>query len=322
MKKKLSGKEKAAVFIMALGSEISSSVCSHLCSEDQEILSYEIAARRITGACSVKSVLSEFRNLMKAGNLTVIGGIDYAGSVLKRTMGLEKAEEIISRISLFMHRKPFDSIRKVAPDSLLALLKGEHPQTIAVVLANVEPEKASSILARLPREIQSDVAKRIAVLDRTEPETLLRIEKIIERKHAMASAAGEYRGGIESIIEILNHMDRSSGDNIISTILREDSLLSARLREKNLSFDDIALLDNPSVIRIIRETDPVEIEKALRTADYRVREKIMNNLSSEVSEKVRNNEGRPILIADIEAAQNRITGLLKKLMEQGEIAFA
>lgn len=322
MKKRLSGKEKAAIFMLAMGSEISSAVCRHLSNDDQEILSLEIAARKVADSGCVESVLNEFRILCKAGNLTAVGGPEYAGKVLRKIHGKEKGDEIVNRISAPAGRKPFDTIGKVEADSLLALLRNEHPQTVAVVLANVEPAKASAVLAGMSRKMQSDVAGRIALMDRTEPETLLRIEKILEKKQALRSAAGKSADGTGILVDILAHMDRASGENIINAVMKEDPELRSRLKGNNLSFDDIALLDDASIVKILRATEPVEVEKALRTADFKVRERILGNLSPELSEKVLSNESRPIPIPEIEKAQENMTALVRKLMEKGEIAFA
>ncbi|MCG8478037.1 MAG: flagellar motor switch protein FliG, partial [Spirochaetales bacterium] len=181
-RQQLGGRQKAAIFLVTLGSEISSEIFKHLREDEIEALTFEIARMESFGNEEKEIVLQEFQELMMAQDFINTGGIDYARELLEKSLGSQKAVDIINRLTTSLQVRPFDFIRRTDPTHLLNFIQQEHPQTIALILAYLEPQKASVILGSLPNEIQSDVAKRIATMDRTSPETLREVERVLEKK--------------------------------------------------------------------------------------------------------------------------------------------
>ncbi|MBP5739379.1 MAG: flagellar motor switch protein FliG, partial [Spirochaetia bacterium] len=261
--KKLSGKEKAAIFLLALGCEPSAQVFGHLNAQDVEILSYQIASTEKVDSNTLSQVLYEFRELATARNYIATGGVDYARKLLSKAFGEKRADEIIQKISVFLHKKPFEFVKRVQSDRLVSFLKFEQPQTIALVLAYLEPEAASRILSALPRSIQSDVARRIAVMDRTSPEMLRNVEKVLEKKLALFDLSGyKEAGGIESMMNILNRMDRKTGADILSDIRRSNTKLSEELASQILVFDDLVKIDDEILCSVLAGVSSDDIAKA------------------------------------------------------------
>jgi flagellar motor switch protein FliG len=209
VKKQLTGRQKAAIFLVTLGSEISSEIFKHLREDEIEALTFEIARLDSVEPEDRDAVLQEFQELMMAQDFITSGGIDYARELLEKSLGSQKAVDIINRLTSSLQVRPFDFIRRTDPTHLLNFIQQEHPQTIALILAYLEPNKASIILGSLPHEVQSDVAKRIATMDRTSPEVLREVERVLEKKlSTLSSEDYTAAGGVESIVDILNLVDR------------------------------------------------------------------------------------------------------------------
>jgi len=311
--KKLSGKEKAAIFLLALGYEPSAHIFEHLSSQDVEILSYQIASTEKVEADTLSQVLFEFRELATARNYIATGGVEYARKLLSKAFGETRAEEIIQKISVFLHKKPFEFVKRVQSDRLVSFLKFEQPQTIALVLAYLEPETASRILQALPRSIQSDVARRIAVMDRTSPEMLHNVEKVLEKKLALFDLSGyKEAGGIESMMNILNRMDRKAGADILSDIRRNGTKLPDELASQILVFDDVVKIDDETLRAALVDVSSDDIAKALRTASYEAREKILANLSPDLAQILSEPDSNPIRLKEIEESQRQILAAIRK----------
>ena len=220
-KKELSGRQKAAVFLVTLGSEISSEIFKSLREDEIEALTFEIARLDTIEPEDRDAVLMEFKELMMAQDFITSGGIDYARELLEKALGSQKAVDIINRLTSSLQVRPFDFVRRADPAHLLNFIQQEHPQTIALILAYLEPQKASVILGSLPHEIQSDVAKRIATMDRTDPNVLREVERVLEKRlSTLSSEDYTAAGGVENIVEILNMVDRSTEKTIIEEIGR------------------------------------------------------------------------------------------------------
>jgi len=180
--KSLTGRQKAAIFLVSLGSEISAEIFKHLREDEIETLTFEIARLETVESDFKDAILQEFQDLMMAQNFITTGGIDYARELLEKSVGSQKAIDIINRLTSSLQVRPFDFIRRTDPAHLLNFIQQEHPQTIALILAYLEPAKASVILQNLPDDIQSEVARRIATMDRTSPDVLREVERVLEKK--------------------------------------------------------------------------------------------------------------------------------------------
>lgn len=324
-KKELNGRQKAAIFLVTLGSEISSAIFKHLREDEIETLTFEIARLDNVESDDRDRVLQEFKELMMAQDFITSGGIDYARELLEKSLGSTKAVDIINRLTSSLQVRPFDFVRRTDPAHLLNFIQQEHPQTIALILAYLEPQKASNILSSLPHEIQSDVAKRIATMDRTSPEVLREVERVLEKKlSTLSNEDFTAAGGVENIVEILNLVDRTTEKTIIESLEEEDAELAEEIKKRMFVFEDIVLLDNQAIQKVLREVDTNDLAKALRGVEAEVQDKIFRNMSKRAAALLKEEMEYmgPIRIKDVEEVQQKIVASIRKLEEQGEIVVA
>ncbi|MFP4484046.1 MAG: flagellar motor switch protein FliG [Spirochaetota bacterium] len=324
-RKELSGRQKAAIFLVTLGSEISSEIFKHLREDEIESLTFEIARLESVESEDRDNVLQEFQELMMAQDFITTGGIDYARELLEKSLGSQKAVDIINRLTSSLQVRPFDFIRRTDPTHLLNFIQQEHPQTIALILAYLEPQKASIILGNLPHEVQSDVAKRISTMDRTSPEVLREVERVLEKKlSTLSSEDYTAAGGVESIVEILNLVDRSTEKAIIESLEEEDPELAEEIKKRMFVFEDIVMLDDRAIQKVLREVDTTELAKALKSVDTEVQDKIFRNMSKRAATLLKEDMEYmgPIRMKDVEESQQKIVSIIRKLEEQGEIVVA
>ncbi|MDX9957472.1 MAG: flagellar motor switch protein FliG, partial [Spirochaetia bacterium] len=253
------------------------------------------------------------------------GGIDYARELLEKAMGSQKAIDIINRLTSSLQVRPFDFIRRTDPANLLNFIQTEHPQTIALILAYLEPAKASYILTKLPKENQSDVAKRIAMMDRTSPEVLREVERVLEKKlSTLSSEDYTAAGGVDAIVEILNLADRTTEKGILEALEEENPELAEEIKKKMFVFEDIVMLDNRSIQKVIREVDTQDLTRALKGVDQEVQEKVFQNISKRAAQALKEDMEYmgPVRIKDVEEAQQKIVAVIRHLEDSGEIIIA
>jgi flagellar motor switch protein FliG len=324
-KSQLTGRQKAAIFLVTLGSEVSSEIFKHLREDEIEQLTFEIARLDKVEPDEKDKVLMEFQELMMAQEFISNGGIDYAREVLERALGTQKAIDIVNRLTSSLQVRPFDFIRRTDPSHLLNFIQGEHPQTIALILAYLDPQKSAQILSSLRHEIQADVAKRIAIMDRTSPDVLREVERVLERKlSTLASEDYTSAGGIDSIVEVLNNVDRGTEKIIIEALEEDDPELAEEIKKRMFVFEDIVLLDDRSIQKVLREVDTSDLAKALKGVDVEVQEKIFRNMSKRASSLLREDMDfmGPIRLRDVEESQQKIVNIIRKLEESGDIIVA
>jgi len=316
---------KAAIFLTALGSELSIEIYKHLREDEIETLTFEISRLEMINSKQKTTVLNEFYDLYTANQNASIGGIDYARVLLEGSLGAQKAIDIINRLTQCLQVRPFDFIRRTDPEHLFSFIQQEHPQIIALVLAYLEPDKASVILQKLPREIQSDIASRIATMDRTHPEVLREVERVLEKKLSTLSSV-DYctAGGVESVVEILNLVDRSSEKNIIETLQHEDPKLADKIIQRMFVFEDIVMLDDRGIQKVLREVDASELAKALKGVDTEIQDKIFRNMSKKAAGMLKEDMDfmGPTRLKDVEEAQQKIISIIRQLEGAGEIYIA
>ncbi|GHT69932.1 flagellar motor switch protein FliG [Spirochaetia bacterium] len=323
--KDLSGREKAAAFLVSIGSEVSSEIFKYLREDEIETLTFEIARMETIEAEQRDAILQEFQELMMANQFITSGGIDYARELLEKSLGSQKAIDIINRLTSSLQVRPFDFIRRTDPAHLLNFIQQEHPQTIALILAYLEPNKSSVILKSLPHEVQSDVARRIATMDRTSPEVLREVERVLEKKlSTLSSEDYTAAGGVGSIVEILNMIDRSSEKTIIESLEDEDPELAEEIKKRMFVFEDIVMIDDKSIQKVLREVDSAELSKALKSVDAEVQDKIFRNMSKRAAGMLKEDMEfmGPIRLKDVEEAQQKIVGIIRHLEDTGEIVVA
>ncbi|MDD2509675.1 MAG: flagellar motor switch protein FliG [Syntrophomonas sp.] len=325
VKTSLSGKQKAANFLIFLGPEKSAQLFQHMNEEDIEQLTLEIANVRKVPTEKMDEIYREFYEMCLASQFIGQGGIDYAKEVLEKAYGMEKTMEIIGRISSSLQVRPFDFIRKTEPSHLLNFIQSEHPQTIALILAYLEPEKASIILGALPPDRQAEVAKRIAIMDTTSPEIIKEVERILERKlSSIAPQELTAAGGVKAVVEIINRVDRSTEKTIMETLEVQDPELAEEIKKLMFVFEDIVMIDDRSVQRVLREVESQDLALALKGASNEVSQKIYHNMSTRASDMLREDIEfmGPVRLRDVEEAQQRIVNIIRRLEESGEIVVA
>lgn len=324
-KSQLTGRQKAAVFLVSLGSDVSSEVFKHLREDEIEQLTFEIARLDKIEPDDKDKVLQEFQEMMMAQEFITQGGIDYARDILERALGTQKAIDIVNRLTSSLQVRPFDFIRRTDPSHLLNFIQGEHPQTIALILAYLDPQKSAQILAELPHNVQADVARRIAEMKRTSPDVLREVERVLERKlSTLASEDFTQAGGIDTVVEILNNVDRGTEKIIIEALEEEDPELAEEIKKRMFVFEDIVLLDDRSIQKVMREVDTQELAKALKGVDNEVQEKIFRNMSKRAAALLSEDMDfmGPIRLRDVEEAQQKIVNIIRKLEDAGEIVVA
>ncbi|MGL6102515.1 MAG: flagellar motor switch protein FliG, partial [Exiguobacterium acetylicum] len=255
MKKlEMNSREKAAILMISLGPEVAASVYKHLSEEEMEWLTLQISSMKRVDPEDKLVVLDEFHELAMAQNYITQGGIGFAKSVLEKALGEEKAMELIYRLTSTLQVRPFEFARKADPKQLLNFIQNEHPQTIALVLAHLDPAKSGQILSELPAEAQSDVARRIATMDRMNPEIISEVEQILERNLSQAGMQDfAQSGGIEAVVQVLNGVDRTTERTILDTLEIQDPELAEEIKKRMFVFEDIVTLDARAIQRIIRE---------------------------------------------------------------------
>jgi flagellar motor switch protein FliG len=324
-KKNLNGRQKAAIFLVTLGSDVSAEIFKHLREDEIEQLTFEIARIEVVEPEERDKVLMEFQELMMAKDFISTGGIDYAKDLLEKAVGSQRATEIINKLTSSLQVRPFDFIRRTDPAHLLNFIQGEHPQTIALILAYLDAGKASSILSSLPHEVQSEVAKRIATMDRTSPEVLREVERVLEKKlSTLASEDYTTAGGIETIVEVLNLVDRSTERTILETLEEEDPDLAEEIKKRMFVFEDIVLLGDRDIQKVLREVDSTELAKALKGVNSEVQDKIYRNMSKRAAAVLKEDMDfmGPIRLKDVEESQQKIVSIIRKLEDAGDITIA
>lgn len=324
--KNIAGKQKAAILLITLGSELSAKVFRYLRESEIETLAREIAMTRRVPPELRDEVLAEFRELCLAKKYIEQGGLEYAKDVLEKAVGLQKAMEIIHKLMDMIQIRPFEFVRKADPGELINFLQDEHPQTIALILSYLDYDKAAAVLSSLPPEVQVEVAKRVATMDRTSPSVIAEVEKVLQRK--MSSLVDrEYTapGGLTAIVGMLNKVDRSTEKRIIESLEAEDPELAEEIKKRMFMFEDIVLLDDRAVQRVLREVDiERDLPVALKGASEEVKNKIMKNLSTRAQENLKENMSYlgPVRLKQVEEVQQKIVSIIRRLEAEGEIVIS
>lgn len=321
----LSGKQKAAILLIALGPEVSSQVLKQLREDEIEKLTLEIANQRKIPQEVKDAIITEFHQMCLAKEFISTGGIDYAREILEKALGAEKAVSIINKLTSSLQIRPFDFARKTDPAQLLNFIQNEHPQTIALIMAYLQPDQSAIILSALAPDRQVDVARRIATMDRTSPDVIKDVEKILERKlSSLVTQDFTAAGGVDSIVEVLNRVDRTTERTIIENLEVQHPELAEEIKKRMFVFEDIVLLDDRSLQLVLREVDSKELALALKASSTEVADKIYKNMSKRASEMLREEIEYmgPVRIRDVEEAQQKIVNVIRRLEESGEIVVA
>lgn len=322
---KVGGRNKAAVLLITLGDEASSKILKYLNEKEIEEVTFEIARHPRVDPAQRDTVISEFSEMLMAQEVIQSGGIDYARSMLEKSLGSQRAMQIIEKLTASIQVKPFDFIKKADPSHIMNFIQGEHPQTISLILSYLDAKMASAIIAQLPLETQADVAKRIATMDRTSPDVLREVERVLERKlSSLVNEEYAFAGGIQTVVDILNQVDRATEKGIMETLEEEDPELAEEIKKRLFVFEDIVLLDDRAIQQVLREVDTKELALALKSVEENVKTKIFGNMSKRAASMLQEDMEYmgPVRLRDVEEAQQRVVGIIRRLEEEGEIVVA
>lgn len=321
----MSNQQKAAILFITLGPELSAPVFKHLSDDEIERITLEIASQKQVTPAQKAYVIGEFYQLAMAKDYLSSGGLEYAQDVLEKALGSEKAANILSRLTTSLQVRPFDFLRKTDPSQLLNFIQNEHPQTIALVMAYLDADQAAMILTALPADKQADVAKRIAEMDRTSPDVIREVERVLERKlSSLVTQDFTTAGGVKAIVEILNRVDRTSEKAIIETLEVDNPELTEEIKKLMFVFEDIVMIDDRSIQRILRDVDNKDLSLSLKATPKEVADKVFKNMSTRAADMLREEIEfmGPVKIRDVEEAQQRIVNVIRNLEDKGEIVVA
>ena len=321
----LSGLQKGAILLISLGPERSAEIFKYLKEEEIEDLTLEIANTRSVTPAVKEQILEEFYQVCLAQQYIAEGGIGYAKELLEKALGEEKAMSVIGKLTASLQVKPFKFIRKTEASQLLNFIQDEHPQTIALILSYLSASQAAMIVGALPPERQADVAKRIALMDRTSPDVVKEVERILETKLAsLVNQDYTVIGGVDSVVDILNTVDRSTEKHIMETLEIDEPELAEEIRKKMFVFEDILLLDDRAIQRVLRDVDNGDLAIALKSANEEVQNAIFNNLSKRLAVMIKEDMEfmGPVRMKDVEEAQQKIVNVIRRLEDSAEIVIS
>lgn len=319
------GIQKAAILLIALGPERSADIFKHLKEDEIEELTLEIANTRSVSPQVKEDVLNEFYQICLAQQYIAEGGIGYAKELLDKALGEEKAQEVITKLTASLQVRPFEFVRKTDPSQLLNFIQDEHPQTIAMILSYLTSAQAALVIGALPPEKQADVAKRIAMMDRTSPDVIKEVERVLEKKlSSLVNQDYTIVGGVDAIVNILNTVDRTTEKHIMESLEIEEPELADEIRKKMFVFEDILLLDDRAIQRVLRDVDNNDLAVALKGANEEVQGVIFKNLSKRLAAMIKEDMEYmgPVRMKDVEEAQQKIVSIIRKLEDSAEIVIS
>nr|MBP3598235.1 flagellar motor switch protein FliG [Eubacterium sp.] len=321
----LEGIQKAAILLITLGPEKAATIFKHLKEDEIEQLTLEIANTRSVSPAEKEIVLNEFYEVCLAQQYIAEGGIGYAKDLLQKALGEEKAKEVLGKLTASLQVRPFEFIRKTEASQILNFIQDEHPQTIALILSYLSSTQAAGIVSTLSPEKQTDVVRRIALMDRTSPDVIKEVEGILEQKLAsLVNQDYTIVGGIDSVVEVLNTVDRGTEKHIMEELEIGDPELADEIRKKMFVFEDILMLDDRSIQRVLREVENSELAIALKGANEEVQNVIFNNMSTRLSAMIKEDMEYmgPVRMKDVEEAQQKIVNIIRKLEDSAEIVIS
>lgn len=321
---KISGSERAAIFMMSLGEKNAAEVLKHMGPKEVQKVGTVMATLNNVSNEKVESVLNEFVESANKQSGVGVDSDEYIRNMLTSALGEEKAGSVIDRILLGKSSKGLDSLKWMDPRSVASVVQNEHPQIIAIVLSYLESDHAAEILLHLPDRARSDVLMRIATLDGVPPAALMELNEILEKQFAgNPSVQSSGVGGVKTAAGILNFMDGTSETAITEAITEHDAELAQEIQSQMFVFDNLLDVDDRGMQAILREVQSEQLITALKGADDAIQEKVFSNMSSRAAEMMREDlEAKgPVRVKDVEDAQKEVLSVAKRLADSGEISL-
>jgi len=325
MSDQMTGLRKAAVLLLQLGKENAAKVLGQMRETEVEALTAEIVRLEFVEGAVVEGIVDEFHQMLVAQRHAAQGGIDFAREMLIQSLGPERADEIVNRLSAVFRNLPFSFLQKADPRQVLSFVQEEHPQTVALVLAHMNASQASAVLSGLAPELQTDVANRIAIMDRTSPDVVLQVESVLERKlgAVMQPADLSSVGGLQPLVDIINRSDRATERMILEGLAERNPELAELVRAQMFVFEDITSLDDRAVQLVLRQVESADLAVALKGVREDVRTKVMKNMSERAAENLAEEIELlgPQRLKTVEDAQAKIVQSIRALEESGQIVI-
>lgn len=325
-KKQLTGIQKSALLFITLGPEASADILKRLPETEIQKITYEIANISTVTSEQRHSILQEFLEMNKAKDYLLEGGLDYAKELLSKALGPQRAGEILNKVAEASQlNRPFAIARKADAQQILNIINYEHPQTIALILCYLQVEKAAQIISELPEEIQSEVALRIATMNTTSPDVIREIEKVLDDKlSTIVKTETTVLGGIDTLVGILNQVDRTTEKNITESLQEQDYELAEKIKSCMFVFEDIITLDDVAIQRILRDVETKELALALKGASEEVANVIYKNQSKRAAASLKEDIEYlgPVRLTDVEKAQQQIVAIIRRLEDAQEIIIS
>ncbi|MFP4460072.1 MAG: flagellar motor switch protein FliG [Candidatus Zixiibacteriota bacterium] len=319
----LNGSQKAAILLVAIGKSAAAKIMKFLPPNEAEKISLHIAELNSIPRDTIQSVIEEYAHMVEAHEYVAKGGIDFAQDVLESSLGKVVAHQILERVKKIITVSGFNILREIDIKRLVNVVKNEHPQTIAIIMAHMTTKKAAELMNGLPQDLKVDVSYRLASIDRIPPNIVRQIETVLERELAVSLGYNKLAqlGGTKSMAQILNLVDRRTEDTVMSGLEEKSLKLSQEIRKLMFVFEDIIMLTDRSIQRVLREIDTKLLSVALKLASDELKEKLLSNLSERAGEMVKEEMefSGPTRVSDVEAAQQEILQTIRRLEETGEI---
>lgn len=310
------------VLLASLGEERAGQVLSNFSDDEVEEITLGLSTLGAVEADVRVAVMDEFYEMALANRYVTTGGVEYARGLLERAFGSDKAMTIISRLQANLQEVPFQFLKKADASQICTFIQDEHPQTIALVLAHLSASTSAVILSALPQGVQSDVAMRIATMDRTPPEVVREVERVLERKMASVFSQGfTFAGGVKEVAEILNSADRGTEKTIMADLEERDPELADEIARLMFTFDDLVYVEDGGIQKALREVDSKDLALALKSASEEVKDKILRNMSERAREMILEEIEfmGPVRLKQVEEVQQKIVAVIRRLEESGEV---
>jgi flagellar motor switch protein FliG len=321
----ISGVQKSAILVLTLEQGIASEILKHLDDSQIEEISREIAGLGGVSQQLRDEVVNEFYQLALARTYADEGGWDYAKNLLAKSLPPDQAKKIIEQVNQTIQSAPFSFLQKAESENLLTFIQDEHPQTIALILAHLKPAQASEVLVGLAGQKQVEVVKRIANMEQTNPEVIKEVERGLEhRLSAMITQTFEKAGGVDTVAEMLNLADRATEKSIMEGLEAEDPDLVEQIRRLMFVFEDIMMVNDKGIQSMLKEVDNEDLALALKTASQDLKDKIFKNMSERAAQLIKEDMEYmgPVRVSDVEAAQQKVVDVVRRLEESGEIIIS
>ncbi len=319
------GRTKAAVLLASLEPEVAGRVLSKMQDEEIESLTMNLSSLGSVDPDVRQEVVSEFHQMYLANRYVTQGGVEYARSLLESGLGPERALEILTRLQSTLQEVPFEFLKRADPGQIVTFVRDEHPQTISLILAHLDPGVSSIVLSALPPEARADIVLRIATMDRTTPEVVREVERVLERKmEAVFSQGFTFAGGVKEVAEILNRIERTNEKTIMADLEARDPDLADEISRLMFTFDDLVSVDDGGIQKALRSIEQKDLALALKTANDEVSEKILKNMSERAAQLIREDMEYmgPVRVSDVEASQQKIVDVVRRLEDAGEIIIS